>query len=86
VSEHKCARPVPNQAAAAVHGVKPGEVELLVELAGGRTVRQLARRFRVADGTVSRWLGQLRRRVGAETNPQLVAWAYQTGVLEVFVG
>jgi DNA-binding CsgD family transcriptional regulator len=85
MSDRRCRRPVPNPATAALHGVKPGEIELVVELADGRTVEQIARRFSVAAGTVSRWLGDLRRRTGAQTSAQLVSWAYQHGVLEVFL-
>ncbi|MFF5703447.1 response regulator transcription factor [Streptomyces sp. NPDC012794] len=58
------------------------EREVLGLMAQGRTLVQIATQWDVSTGTVHEYAERLRRRLGAETNPQAVLLACRAGLLD----
>ncbi|MFE2326099.1 hypothetical protein ACFXD5_19590 [Streptomyces sp. NPDC059385] len=58
------------------------EMDLLLLMAEGRTLAQVATMWGVERGTVHTFAARLRRRLGAETNPHAVLLACQAGLLD----
>ncbi|MFE2850620.1 hypothetical protein ACFXJO_05730 [Streptomyces lavendulae] len=58
------------------------EMDLLLLMAEGRTLAQVATMWGVERGTVHTFAARLRRRLGAETNPQAVLLACRAGILD----
>ena len=56
---------------------------ILLMLADGATVAEMAMELRVGEVTVKHDLGELRKNFGAKNNTNLIALAYQRGVLHV---
>jgi DNA-binding CsgD family transcriptional regulator len=65
------ARPVPRT-----------EMDVLLLMAAGRTLVQIAAQWGVSTGTVHEYAERLRRRLGAETNPHAVLLACRAGLLD----
>lgn len=58
------------------------EMDVLLLMADGRTLAQIATLWGVERGTVHTFAARLRRRLGAETNPQAVLLACRAGLLD----
>lgn len=67
---------------APVRPVPRCEMDVLLAMAAGRTLAQIATEWGVERGTVHTFAARLRRRLGAETNPHAVFLACQAGLLD----
>ena len=65
----------------APEGLTTREVEVLRLVAGGLANREVARRLVVSEATVKTHVNHLLAKLAVRDRAQLVAWAYQHGVV-----
>ena len=62
------------------HGLSPREVEVLHQLAGGRTNREIADELGISERTVDRHVSNLYTKLDVSTRAAATAWAYEHGL------
>lgn len=72
-----------DRARAAEFGLSEDDALRLQQLAAGWEQKAMAKQAWVTRSAINMRFARMRERVGARTNPQLVAWGYQHGVLGV---
>jgi DNA-binding NarL/FixJ family response regulator len=79
---------LPDLRATSVAGPDPGlatlterEIEILIEVAGGLSNREVATKLFVAEATVKTHLGRILNKLGLRDRVQVVVYAYQTGLV-----
>lgn len=79
----------PGAAGALTGGIAPGdalssrEVEVLRELASGRTNREIADRLSIVEETVKTHVARMLSKLGLQNRTQLVAYAVKRGLVDV---
>jgi DNA-binding CsgD family transcriptional regulator len=76
------ARPPPTPAGPPVEPLSQREIEVLAQLAAGRSNREIARALYVAPGTVKAHLNHIFRKLGATSRLHAVARAREAGILD----
>ena len=63
------------------HGLTPRELEVLREVATGRTTREIAADLHVSDRTIERHLSNIFTKLDVDTRTAATAWAYDHGLI-----
>jgi DNA-binding CsgD family transcriptional regulator len=63
--------------------LEPHHKEIIRMVAAGMTNKEIATITKFADSSIETVRGKLIRYAGVRNSPQLVAWAYESGILKL---